>query len=131
MDKSLKKVIYITNVFPSYRKELWKELLTLKKIDFNIYFSLKEFQGIGLTSIDSIFTESERKKLYPIKNINLLGHLWWQRGILSSLIFKDYDSVIFLGDMKIISNWLGIIICKLFFSQPTAAPANATDPSNA
>ena len=113
MDKSIKKVIYITNVFPSYRKELWKELLSLKKVDFNIYFSHKEFQGIGSASIDSFFKESERKKLYPLKNINLFGHIWWQRGILRILISKDYDSVIFLGDMKIISNWLGMIICKL------------------
>ena len=113
MYKPLKKVIYITNIFPSYRKELWKELLSLKKMDFNIYFSHNEFQGIGLTSIDSFFTKAERKKLYPIKNIKLFGHIWWQRGILKILISKDYDSVIFLGDMKIISNWLGIIICKL------------------
>lgn len=109
----MNKTLYFTNIFPSYRKELWKELLSLKKIDFNIYFSHKEFQGIGLSSIDSFFTKSERKKLYPIKNINLFGHLWWQRGVLRILIFKDYDSVIFLGDIKIITNWLGIIICKL------------------
>jgi glycosyltransferase involved in cell wall biosynthesis len=113
MDKSLKKVIYITNIFPSYRKELWKELLSLKKVDFKIYFSYREFQGIGSASIDSFFKESERKKLYSLKNINLFGHIWWQRGILRTLISKDYDSVIFLGDMKIISNWIGMIICKL------------------
>ena len=113
MDQSLKKVIYFANVFPSYRKELWKELLSLKKIDFNIFFSQKEFQGIEGTSIDSFFTRSETKKLHQLKNIKLFGHIWWQWGILKILIFKNYDSVIFLGDIKIITNWLGIIICKI------------------
>ena len=43
----------------------------------------------------------------------MLGHIWWQKGSVKILIFKDYDSAIFLGDMIIISNWIAIIICKL------------------
>ena len=112
MDRPIKKVLYFTNVFPSYRKELWKALLSLEKIKFSIYFSQKEFQGIGSSSIDSFFTKSEKEKLYSIHNINIFGHLLWQRGVLRALISEDYDSVIFLGDMKVISNWLGIFICK-------------------
>ena len=113
MDRPIKKVLYFTNVFPSYRKELWKALLSLEKIKFSIYFSQKEFQGIGASSIDSFFTKAEKEKLYSIKNINVFGHLLWQRGVLPKLISKDYDSVIFLGDMKLITNWLGILICKI------------------
>lgn len=113
MGRPIKKVLYFTNVFPSYRKELWKALISLEKIKFNIYFSQKEFQGIGASSIDLFFTNSEKEKLHSIKNINLFGHLIWQRGVLWKLISEKYDSVIFLGDMKLISNWLGIFICKI------------------
>jgi hypothetical protein len=108
-----KKIFYFTNIFPSYRKELWKALLSLKKIDFNIFFSLEDLNDIRTTSLDSYFTKDEINKLNSIKNLNLMGHLFWQVGILRKLLSSEYDSVIFLGDIKIISNWLGIIICKL------------------
>lgn len=113
MDRSIKKVIYFTNIFPAYRKELWKALLSLNGIEFSIYFSQKKFQGIEVSSVGSFFREAEIKKMHRLQNINLFGHLFWQKGVLGTLISKDYDSVIFLGDMKIISNWLGIFICKL------------------
>ncbi len=107
-----KKIFYFTNIFPSYRKELWKALLSLRKIDFNIFFSNEDLHDIRTTSLDS-FTKAEINKLNSIKNLNFMGHLFWQIGILRKLLSSEYDSAIFLGDIKIISNWLGIIICKL------------------
>ena len=54
-----KKIFYFTNIFPSYRKELWKALLSLKKIDFNIFFSPEDVNDIRTTSLDSYFTKDE------------------------------------------------------------------------
>ena len=108
-----KKIIYFTNIFPSYRKELWKNLISSSKIDFHIYFSNDNYMGIGSSSLTLGFTLKEIKKLHLIKNRTIGGFLWWQKGILKVLFREDYDTVIFLGDMKIVSNWVGILICKL------------------
>lgn len=108
----MKKTLYFTNIFPSYRKELWKKLLSSSKIDFHIYFSDDNYRGIGASSLDLEFTQEEMKKLHLIKNRTIGGFLWWQKEILKTLITEDYDAVIFLGDMKIVTNWLGILICR-------------------
>ena len=108
----MKKTLYFTNIFPSYRKELWKNLLSSSRIDFHIYFSDENYKGIATSSIDIKFEQEDLKKLHFIKNITICGHLWWQTGVLKALIKEDYDTVIFLGDMKIVSNWLGILISK-------------------
>ena len=108
----MKKTLYFTNIFPSYRKELWKNLLSSPKIDFHIYFSNENFKEIAPYSSDLGFTHEEIKKLHLIKNRTIGGFLWWQKGILKTLIKEDFDAVIFLGDMKILTNWLGILICK-------------------
>ena len=41
------------------------------------------------------------------------NHILFQSKIIKTLIFDSYDTVIFLGDMKIISNWIGIFICRI------------------
>ena len=64
----MKKTLYFTNIFPSYRKELWKKLLSSSKIDFHIYFSDDNYRGIGASSLDLEFTQEEMKKLHLIKN---------------------------------------------------------------
>ena len=82
-------------------------------IDFHIYFSENSYRGIDSSSIEVEFTREEMKKLHLIKNRTIRAFLWWQKEILKTLIKKDYDVVVFLGDMKILSNWIGILICKL------------------
>jgi len=82
-------------------------------MDFHIYFSNENFRGIGTSSLDKKFSHKDLKKLHFIENKTIGGHLWWQNGILKTLIMEDYDTVIFLGDMKIMSNWVGILIAKL------------------
>lgn len=109
----MKKTLYFTNIFPNYRKELWEKLINSSKMDFHIYFSNENFRGIGTSSLDKKFSHKDLKKLHFIENKTIGGHLWWQNGILKTLIMEDYDTVIFLGDMKIMSNWVGILIAKL------------------
>ena len=113
MDKSTKKIIYFTNTFPIYRRELWLKLLTSKKINFNIYFSKKMHQKIELASIENMCRKIKKRKLYFLKNFSINSHIIFQSKIISVLMFKSYDTIILLGDMKILSNWIGILICKI------------------
>lgn len=112
MDQKSKKVIYFTNIFPVYRLELWKELMNLKDINFHIFFSKKGFNEIK-TSPEYLLTLNEKSNLHYLKNWSFRGILFFQSKIIKTLIFKTFDVALFLGDFKIISNWIGIIICKV------------------
>ena len=108
MDKSEKKIIYFTNTFPSYRRELWEELLSSKKIEFHAYFSKKKYLDIGLASIKNRFSETNKKKLHSLSNFNISGHTIFQPKAIKVLLFESFDIAILIGDMKILSNWIGI-----------------------
>ena len=108
-----KKIFYFTNIFPDYRKELWKSLINSKAINFHIFFSNQNYRGIGSKYLDSTFSKVEREKLHNIKHILFFKNIIWQRGIINTILNKEYDSIILLGDMKILSNWIAILICKL------------------
>ena len=113
MDKSEKKIIYFTNTFPSYRRELWEELLSSKKIEFHAYFSKKKYLDIGLASIKNRFSETNKKKLHSLSNFNISGHTIFQPKAIKVLLFESFDIAILIGDMKILSNWIGILICRI------------------
>ena len=84
-----------------------------EKINFHIFFSNKNLGGIRANNVNKIFSEKELRKIKYIQNIELGTHIFWQKGVLSYLISKNYNTAIFLGDIKIISNWIGIFICKI------------------
>ena len=48
-----------------------------------------------------------------IQNVNILSNIFWQKGVIKVLFLKKIETAIFLGDMKILSNWAGILIYKL------------------
>ncbi len=109
----MNKILYFTNTFPKYRKELWKLLILSKKLDFHFYFSKKVFKGIEAVEIEKNFSLSELNHFHFIKNKIINNSIFWQKGKIMTLLKNNYSKVIFLGDMKIISNWIGIIICRL------------------
>lgn len=109
----MKKIFYFTNIFPSYRKELWSSLLTSDKMDFHIFFSDQNYRGIGANLLSSLFSKKERDKMHNINHIQINNHIIWQIGVLRTLITNKFDNVILLGDMKILSNWIAILICRI------------------
>ena len=113
MDNSVRKVVYFTNTYPTYRKELWQNLLRSRKIDFNIYFSEKSLDGIGMSSFTDLKDKDLIKKFFPLKNYKISGHIFYQYGVIKSLLNKKIDIAIFLGDFKLLSTWLGLLICNL------------------
>ena len=48
-----------------------------------------------------------------MKNITLLGYLIWQSSIIKTCLFKNYEAILFLGEMTIISTWIGAIFARL------------------
>lgn len=82
-------------------------------MEFHIFFSNQNLNGIGTTKVDSIFSRAEKQKMHQIQNYLIGRHLWWQQGVLKALWSTNFNTAIFLGDMKILSNWIGILICRI------------------
>ena len=88
-------------------------MLNSNKMDFHIYFSNQNYRGIGSDLLGSLFSKNERNKMHNINHVLINNNIIWQRGVIHTLITEKFDNVILLGDMKILSNWIAILICRL------------------
>ena len=104
----MKKVFYLTNIFPLYRESIWQLLRDEKKYDFHFFFSNQNLFGIKSIS------PNHHNKYHEIKNHFFLGRLIWQSKFLKELINIKPDILILLGEMNVISNWFIAIYARLF-----------------
>ena len=109
-----KKILYFSNIFPHYRLAIWKDLLNSKTFDLEIFFSQKNPFGIYSPDLKDIFTSNERSKLHFVKNYWIKQKiLIWQSKIIKTAFFSQFDYLLLLGEMNIISSWISIFIAKL------------------
>jgi len=106
------EVIYFTNVFSHYRYGIWEMFLENKKVNFKIYYSKKELNGIQQASLKK-FESPQLNKLGQIKNISLFGTVIWQLGVITKVIRSRSEVFIFLGEMNIFSTWISAIIARI------------------
>lgn len=108
----MKKIRFISNFFPHYRKSIWDLLLRSKQREFHFYFSFNPIKKIKASNLDD-YNEYEKKRFYQLKNIYVKSIIIWQSGLLKNLINIEKSTLIFLGEMTIISTWLASIISKI------------------
>ena len=106
------KVIYFTNIFPHYRKALWEEILNSEQFNITIYCSKNNPLAIKESkSIDAF--NFKKGKINYIKGFWLFKKiLIWQKSVLTICTSNTFDSIIFLGEVNVLSNWLGALICR-------------------
>ena len=107
----MKKVLYFNNIYPLYRKPIWELLLNEDRYNFNIYYSKQDLNGIK--SFNPLPEYKNIKKISHLKNYFFGGTLIWQSKVVKDLIFENFQVAIFMGDMTVISTWIGSLICKL------------------
>jgi glycosyltransferase involved in cell wall biosynthesis len=100
------KILYFTNTFSHYRKPIWKKLLELEKHEIFFHFSFESFSGIKNSNWES-------KYFFEIKNLKIFDLIFWQRGVLRKVVFDDYDVLLLLGEMTILSSWLAAFIARI------------------
>jgi len=107
------KILFITNFFPPYRKSIWKKLLYNKKNDVRFYFDPIQNEGVEVDEL--FFSESNKleNSFNEIKNFYFFGRVIWQSKIIKECFSASFNQVIFLGDMNILSTWIGLLICRL------------------
>lgn len=107
----MNKVLYFTNIFPKYRKNIWDKLLNQKEFDLKIFFDNRPLNGIYSQSPDEL--PHHKHKLLDLKNYSAFGVIYWQSKVIKECILSSFDKVIFLGEMNIISTWIACLVCKL------------------
>ena len=92
----------------------------LESEDFNITIFYSKNNPLGIEENKDNETDKWIKKNRIIKNkgfwlFNKI--LVWQTSIISRCAFDSYNSIILLGEMNILSNWLAAIIAKIRFKK--------------
>jgi glycosyltransferase involved in cell wall biosynthesis len=103
-----KKILIVYHYIALYRKPIFQKLLE-EKI-FYIAADLQSNNDIELMEFNSTLFEN---KFHLLKNRWLPIGLLWQANLLSLILSKKYDKVIFLGDPHFVTTWLSIFINKL------------------
>ena len=107
----LSKVYFITNIFPHYRKALWREILSNTNFCATFYFSKNNPLSIKEGRLEN---NSLKARIKNVKGYWLFKkYLIWQSNIIEVCLTKQFDSIVFLGEMNILSNWIGAIICRI------------------
>ena len=104
----------VTNVFPHYRKSIWKILLESPYYNLKIFYGLNNNIGLFSPSIINTFSAENSKNIIGIKNYWFLKkYLLWQGGILKKIILSNFDCIILLGDVATLSTWILILLSKI------------------
>ena len=108
---NLNKVYFITNIFPHYREALWREILSNNNFYATFYCSKDNPLSVQEGKFDE---ESFNSRIINVKGYWLFNkYLIWQYEIVRICLTKQFDSIVFLGEMNILSNWIGALICRI------------------
>lgn len=111
MDKKI--VFNFSNIFPHYAKALWLNFLATS--DYKMYIGFDSFdkRGIRLVDINKEINPVFFDRFFKLKNLYIFkNRLIFQFGVIYRCVFFDFDKVIFLGDMKVLSTWISSLICR-------------------
>ena len=106
-------ILFITNFFPLYRKNIWEKLLSNTKSNVIFYFDPIQNEGIQVEELFFSESNSKENNFKKVKNFYFFGRVIWQSKIIKECLLSSFNQAIFLGDMNILSTWIGLIICRL------------------
>lgn len=107
------KILFITNFFPTYRKSIWGKLINNKQSDIIFYYDPIQNEGIEVEELFLSESKKLRNSFKEVKNFYFFGRVIWQSGIVWECLSASFNQAIFLGDMNILSTWIGLLICRL------------------
>jgi len=110
--QSKPRILVIYQYVALYRVPVFTELARSDQFQFTF---MSGVSGRGETPkiADRKTLECADFAWVPTENCWFPGGLLWQRGVLRAAVSRDYDGIIFLGDMHYISTWLAAAIMKM------------------
>ena len=92
-------ILFITNFFPLYRKNIWEKLLSNKKSNVIFYFDPIQNEGIQVEELFFSESNSKENNFKKVKNFYFFGRVIWQSKIIKECLLSSFNQAIFLGDM--------------------------------
>lgn len=103
------KVALVPAISPLYRLYIWEKLASLKTFDITFYLETEN-------KVDNIKYISEKllNEKFNWKRIKnrYYSRFLWQKGVLE-IPFKNYDVIIFSGNIRCLSTWLSSILARI------------------
>ena len=100
------KVLIVYHYIAHYRLPIFETLSASEKINFYFAAGTETDQKIKIVNKEQLDYISLENKWFVKRK------LLWQKGIIS-LVFKNYDHFVFLGNPFFLSTWVSLILCKL------------------
>ncbi|MEQ8531635.1 MAG: glycosyltransferase [Imperialibacter sp.] len=110
----MKSLYLVNNIAPHYRKGIWEVMLKHPKLKFHLCFGKQEGIGIPTANFDFLADAARRERITHLKNLYIGKEVYiWQSGVLSTVLTKSFDAIIFVSHIYCLSTWLGVFICKM------------------
>ncbi|GAA2084328.1 hypothetical protein GCM10009821_27120 [Aeromicrobium halocynthiae] len=100
------RALVIYSTIPHYRRGVFQALEGLPFFQFTFAASPENFGNIESASFDQFEQTIEIRNTWA-------GPLLWQRRVVSLILSRRYDVVIFSGDAHYMSTWAALIVARL------------------
>lgn len=106
-------VLFLNNIAPLYRKNVWTKYLESEKMDLNFFFGKESSSGIKTINFNEQKLRPHAHKINILKNVYIKQYLVWQNFNIFNWIKKKPQTIILLGEFNILSNWLITLFARI------------------
>lgn len=104
------KVALFTDQGAHYRFPVFKAIAKACSSEDQIYFYIPRNDSGGLNVTHDGFQDID---VFGITNFSITDRPFYQSGVVSSIMTKDYDVIILWGCSNLLSNWFAIVLAKI------------------
>lgn len=110
----MRRLLVVYHHFPAYRRAVLQQLCASELLDVTLASdtSIKSGKLSVLNEDQLIEITGKPERFLKLHNISILGHVFGQIGLVSHLLRTNYDVVVLLGDYKILSYYICLLICR-------------------
>lgn len=108
-------VLFINNVAPLYRRNVWGKYLKSSKMELHFFFGKQKYGGIKTIDFSKGELRQYRDRVHDIKNVYFLKkYLIWQQFDILKWIKKKPQTIVLLGEFNILTNWIITLLAALY-----------------
>lgn len=105
-----KRALVVYQHLAHYRYGVFQSLQASEEWEFHFAANMQARDGIEVVNAEQL------QHVHQLRNC-WLGPLLWQKGLIS-LLLRNWDAVIFLGDAAYISTWTGAVLTRFIKKTP-------------
>ena len=110
--KKQSKVVFVFSMLPHYRKSIINALLKNEKFISFFIFCDEDPRDIKKINVNTFENKFKDRFILTTNYWYDKRILFWQRNVVKNASLLNYDSIVFLGEMNILSTWVSSIIAR-------------------